>query len=89
MRGISVFTSLSLVLAVLATTPVAAGHHKSGEKSNPRERFLKADANGDGMISRAEFIAGAEMRFDKMDADGDGQLSKEELRRAAKRRRND
>src|SRR5690349_12343902 len=61
--------------------------------------FDRADANGDGKISRAEFrkffaglgkgkLAGkgkvlADRIFDKLDADEDGYLSKEEFRKLA------
>ena len=45
---------------------------------DPAERFAKADANGDGVISKDEF-KGPEMMFSKIDANGDGNLSKEEL----------
>lgn len=86
MRVFSVLLTFSLLLVVSVTAPAFAGHHKMGEKGDRKERFLKADTDGDGVISRAEFIARAEKRFDKMDADGDGRLSKDELRSAAKRR---
>ena len=49
----------------------------------PGERGMRADSNGDGVISRAELTKSLEARFTKMDVNGDGQLSKED--RDAKR----
>ena len=40
------------------------------------------DANGDGKVSRDEFITGSLRRFDMMDADHDGQLTKAERQAA-------
>ncbi len=40
--------------------------------------FSTYDTNGDGRISRQEFMAGA---FKRMDADGDGRISRDEFRR--------
>lgn len=37
-----------------------------------------ADANGDGKISKDEFLAAQQRRFDQMDDDKDGKLTKEE-----------
>jgi Ca2+-binding EF-hand superfamily protein len=48
----------------------------------PGERGMRADSNGDGVISRAELTASLNTSFAKMDVNGDGQLSKED--RAAK-----
>ncbi len=49
-------------------------------------RFKAADANGDGAISQAEFVAEvqkraaerAEIRFKRLDANGDGKVTKAE-----------
>jgi hypothetical protein len=49
------------------------------------ERFAGLDADQDGKVTRAEFLAakhrfeGAEERFDRRDADGDGVLTEAEL----------
>ncbi|HEY2574043.1 MAG TPA: EF-hand domain-containing protein, partial [Verrucomicrobiaceae bacterium] len=55
------------------------------------EAFKKMDANGDGKISKEEFIEfskkDAEERFSKMDASGTGSLSKEQIGEAMRRSR--
>lgn len=38
----------------------------------------RADANGDGKLTRAEFLTGQQARFDRQDADHDGKLTKAE-----------
>lgn len=38
------------------------------------------DADGDGAVSEAEFLANADTRFARLDADGSGALTGEELR---------
>lgn len=43
-----------------------------------RSMHDNADANKDGMITKREFIAGAEKRFAEMDKNKDGVLTKEE-----------
>lgn len=85
-----IFAVLFVSLTVLAS-PVTAGHHKSGEGSGDGKqgRFAKYDANGDGKITREEFMSMAGKRFDKMDANGDGSLSKGEMKRPHKKRRDD
>lgn len=50
--------------------------------STPRDRakLHGADTNGDGILSRMEFLAEAALRFDRMDINKDGALSTDELR---------
>ncbi len=43
-----------------------------------RSMLEGADTNGDGMISKPEFLAHAEKHFAEMDRDKSGQLSKDE-----------
>ncbi len=54
-----------------------------------RTMLANADANGDGAIDRAEFIAAASTRFDRLDADGNDAVSAAErqAQRAAVRGR--
>ena len=41
--------------------------------------MMRADTNGDGTISRAEFTAQAEARFARMDKNGDGFITADEM----------
>ena len=60
------------------------------------KRFEKRDADGDGKISKEEFMSGAEKRgveeekaakrFGRIDTDGDGFISSEEMGAAQERR---
>lgn len=65
-----------LALAALAATTTLGGVAVAAQKSAP----LKADVNGDGAISRAEFIARADARFARLDTDRNGTLSGAEHR---------
>jgi len=53
----------------------------TGPAGHGRGMMMRADTNGDGMISRAEFMAQAEARFARMDKNGDGVISADELGR--------
>jgi Ca2+-binding EF-hand superfamily protein len=59
----------SIAAAVLATG-VAAAHEHGG----------RADANGDGVLTRQEFDAGRAAMFARLDADNNGVLSRDEMR---------
>ena len=62
---------------------------RKGKRGERKTRGPKRDANGDGVISRAEFDASTEALFARMDANGDGVLTKGEgrKRRKGKKRR--
>jgi hypothetical protein len=45
--------------------------------------MTRADVNGDGVVSRAEATAQADMQFDAADADRDGKVTGDEMRAAA------
>jgi len=47
----------------------------------------RLDTNGDGVVSKAEFLAHAEERFSKIDQDGSGDISKNEGKEAHKKMR--
>lgn len=66
----------------------ARGERRSGERmgmrgmrggrGGPDGMIKRADANGDGQVTKAELQTAALARFDKADADGDGTISAEE-----------
>lgn len=48
-------------------------HHKKGDF------FKRMDKDGDGVVSKEEFMAAGEDRFKKMDRNGDGKLDKSDM----------
>jgi Ca2+-binding EF-hand superfamily protein len=46
---------------------------------DPMDVFANVDANGDGVVTKAEFLAGRNARFDKMDRNGDGVVSRDDF----------
>lgn len=58
----------------LTPDELAQAHGGHGEK-----RFLRADTNGDGLISRDEALARSDKRFARLDTNGDGVLTQEEM----------
>lgn len=78
---------LSAAMAValgLASGAAIAGHHEGGKHEGPRgEKMMeRIDTDGDGVISKAEFMAKHEEKFTQMDTNGDGSLSKDEMEAA-------
>lgn len=77
------------LLAGLAAFPVLADGGRGGEHRGAAmgerigEMIQAADADGDGVVTRAEFDAHRAARFAEVDANGDGALSREEARAAA------
>ena len=64
----------------LVTFEELRAFHQAQRARHARAGFAKADANGDGRISRDEFLARAAARFDRLDANKDGALTTDELR---------
>lgn len=82
--------SVRIVMATLATAIVGAGacspqpeaqpqHQAQNERQDGRGGFLRrADANEDGIITRAEFDASAGDRFRRRDDNSDGAITEDE-----------
>lgn len=67
----SAWVILVMFLSIFSSQVIAL----PGEKG---QRWAKVDSNGDGLISRTEFMAQAEVRFNAADRNGDGLISQEE-----------
>lgn len=78
-----------MVGASVAWADDAEKAHTNGEtlRQKIQERLQAMDKNGDGNISKGEFMTQAEARFSKMDANGDGQVSREESEGFFKKRK--
>lgn len=77
MKKILMLSALALVMS--APTAAEAGSH-GGKKGH--KMFEKHDLNGDGVVTKSEFLEGAEKMFSKMDIDGNGEVTKEEAQEA-------
>lgn len=68
---------LTIVIAAAVSIPAALADE------TPSARMLKrvqdADANGDGVVTRAEFAAYRRTQFAKMDRDGDGFVTAKDI----------
>lgn len=74
-----------IVLAVLAIASAGTVLAAPQDGAKPERRTL--DANGDGVVDRAEAAASPRLaeRFDSLDRNGDGRLDKDELRQGRDR----
>lgn len=74
---------LALGLVFALTLPLHARHQKNDgqapQKNHGGKAFKKADADGDGFLSKAEFLTRAEKVFTRKDKNADGKLSRAEL----------
>jgi len=64
---------------VHAAAGIITGHNPNAAQLNASYRIRRHDTNGDGVISRTEFLAAAVGRFRAMDANMDGQLTPQEF----------
>ena len=77
-----VLTAAMAVSLGLVSGAAMAEHHEGHDKG--AKMMEKIDANGDGMVSRDEFLTKHEEKFNEMDADDDGNLTQEEMEAARK-----
>lgn len=69
---------LASALLAVSTLPAMAEDKPAPGKEPPKGVFAKHDVNGDGVVSKEEFLAHAETKFKEIDKDGDGKITKEE-----------
>jgi Ca2+-binding EF-hand superfamily protein len=79
------------LVAAAALAASAAGAAAVGQTAPPAPAntmpgrglgMMRADANGDGVVTRAEATAQADAQFDAMDTNRDGKVTGEEMRAA-------
>jgi len=69
----------------VAVRAVGHGH----ERADPGQMFERADANGDGRITRDEFVSARNALFARLDRDGDGYLTSGDAPRRLRNRGGD
>ncbi|WP_228275170.1 EF-hand domain-containing protein [Stakelama tenebrarum] len=69
--GLAVAAAVMLPATAMAQDGPAAGHGKASFMS-------QYDADGDGAVTQAEFLAGREAKYNGFDLDGDGAVSEAE-----------
>jgi len=83
------------ILGILSAACVASGaawatepEGGAGKGQGRAAQWLESkDADGNGEISRDEWMTSCEARFDKMDADGSGGVTGEEMKAARQKQR--
>lgn len=77
----------TLLIGGLAALTLAAGGAAFAQQTPDRPAgTMRADADGDGRISRAEFVGQRLQRLSAADANGDGSVTADEMRAAAQAR---
>lgn len=74
-------TSLGLLAASTSfALDIPAKKSPAEIEKHAAERFKKSDINGDGALSKEEFLARSEKRFNEIDADHDGKIAPKEMK---------
>ena len=85
--------ALVTAAAIACITPDLAFAQGRKPKGDPEQTFKRRDADGDGFLTEAEFVAAAKdedqkskmrKRFAKIDVNGDGKLSLDEFKAGVK-----
>lgn len=74
--------SAALIVGAFSIAPVLAEHHGGG-----KNKMEMMDTDGDGSVSKEEFMAHKEEKFNKKDENGDGVLSEDEMAKHCKTRK--
>ncbi len=77
----------TLIAALLGASLLGgAAWAQDGGQQRGRDPLARADANGDGIVTRDEVMADVAARFAKLDTNGDGKISAEERQAVAEAR---
>jgi len=81
-------TGLLLASTLLGGAAIAAQSNDAAQTPPARGQWAQrqGDADGDGVVTRSEFLAQAAKRFDTMDANKDGKVTADERRTAMRDR---
>ena len=71
-----------LIAAAALSTTLSAGAAYAGQDQQRRDPLARADANGDGIVTRAEMLADTDARFAALDTNKDGKLDQAEVQAA-------
>ena len=84
MKHYGLLSVAALSVALAFSSPALASGTENGAPARaervPGKYLQKVDKDGDGAISKEEFLAHGEERFNKMDADKDGKVTREEMK---------
>jgi Ca2+-binding EF-hand superfamily protein len=80
-------TSIAAVMGLSLPAMALAENHEGGDHADKKGYSMmeKMDVDGDGLVSKTEFLAKHEEKFTKMDTNGDGSVSKDEMTEARKK----
>lgn len=82
MRMVSV--SMRGVMAAMLATGAMLASGPAEAQRDPAAMLVDADRDGDGVVTRAEFLAARAARFDKLDRNHDGVISRDDFGRLAR-----
>jgi hypothetical protein len=64
---------------VTTTTEATKDAPKAGKHRKGKGMFERGDTNGDGVVTKEEFLKQSEEAFKNLDTDGDGKITKAEV----------
>lgn len=74
----AIYPWLALGMGALAVPAMA---QQGMDRANMAQRLLQADADGNGQVTRAEFLAHRGQQFARFDRNGDGYISMDDVPR--------
>ncbi len=75
---------ITILTTVLVVSALAISYAYAGDHGGKKDKMKMMDTDGDGAVSKEEFMAHKEQRFMKKDANGDGVLTEDEMKKQCK-----